>query len=107
MAEKNTTPKVDEHNRDKDGEYVGTEKAPQTVTENVKADPNSDNVLGSHRYGERHSGSVPSATDDDGNKLTWDDPDAVPGTVGDDPVESMKAIASAGGAAVKVDTKGK
>lgn len=100
---KNDTPKVDANNRDKDGEYVGTEKAPQTVTENVKADPNADNVLGSHRYGERHSGDVQAVTTDDGRKLTWTDPDAVPGTIGDDPAESMEALADAGSPAVKVE----
>lgn len=97
--------KVDENNFDEDGGYVGTEEAPQVETVNAKPDPNPHGEATSHRYAERQGGKQPSTTDDDGNKLTWVDPDAVPGTVGDDPEETIRAVAAAGGAAVKVDRK--
>lgn len=93
--------KVDAANRDKDGEYVGTDEKPQTDTVNTKADPFPHQPETGHRYAEKHGGGKVTAKSDDGESLTWVDPDAVPGTIGDDAEETMKALHAAGSPAVR------
>jgi hypothetical protein len=91
---------LDENNVDESGTVIGTDVAPLTETVNAKADPHPHQPETGHRYGEKHGGSF-TATSDDGKKLTWTDPDAVPGTIGDSAEETMKALHSAGSAAVE------
>lgn len=97
--------KVDANNVDEAGQVIGTEVAPQTETVNAKADPNPhpSDAGSSHRYAERHGGATLTTTDEEGRTLTWRDPDAVPGTVGDDPEETIRAVAAGGGKAVEVE----
>lgn len=96
---------VDDNNVDEAGTVIGTEVEPQTETVNAKADPHPDYPEGSsHRHAERFGdGAVLSTTSEDGKTLTWTDPDAVPGTIGDDPEETMRALAAAGSPSVKVE----
>lgn len=94
-------PKVDAANRNKDGDYVGTEEAPQVETVNASPDPHPHQPETGHRYAEKHGGGTTTAKSDDGTSLEWVDPDAVPGTVGDDPEETIRAVYAAGGAAVR------
>lgn len=91
----------DAPNVDEDGTVIGTDEQPLTDTVNTEADPHPNQPENGHRYGERHGGNY-TAEGDDGETLTWTDPDAVPGTVGDTPEDSIRAVASAGLPAVEV-----
>jgi hypothetical protein len=93
---------VDDNNVNADGTVVGTEDAPQTVTPNVEPDPFPHYPETGHRMGEKFGEGALTTESDDGETLEWVDPDAIPGTVGDDPEETMRALHAAGSPAVKV-----
>ncbi len=100
MAEQiKSNPKAGE---DKSGTPIGTEEQPHTLG---LPDPESAATGSGYRFAEKHGATVQTHTTEDGRKLTWTDPDAVPGTIGDDPGETMEALADAGAPAVKVESK--
>ena len=82
------------------GTGPGTDEAPRTEG---LPDKESTSVGSGYRFAEKIGATVQTHEDDEGRTLTWTDPDAVPGTVGDDPVETVKALAAAGSPAVKVE----
>jgi hypothetical protein len=82
------------------GTAPGTDQHPRTKG---LPEPESSTVGSGYRFAEKVGATVAPHTTDDGKTLTWTDPDAVPGTVGDDPGETMEALAGAGAAAVKVE----
>ena len=98
---------VNDANVNKDGTYVGTEDAPQQpLSPNTDADPFPHEPTTGHRLGEKLGGEFTTTVaegEDEGKTLTWNDPDAIPGTVGDDPEETMRALHAAGSAAVKAE----
>lgn len=99
-----STEGVNAENINAEGDYVGTEMVPQVETPNANPDPNPHYPETGHRFAEKFSdGEAITAEAEDGTTLTWTDVDAIPGTIGDDPDETMRALHAAGSPSVKAE----
>ena len=101
MSDENSTVDQDgpvspeQENTEDDGTYVGTEESPLTETVNADPDPNGLEPTGSsHRHAEKQGQTEYTATTEDGKTITWTDPDAIPGTVGDSVEQTLRAAAA-------------